>query len=146
VKTGTLKIAVVPFPAKVYVDGDENTSSEKLKRGVRLPAGVHVIAAAAEGYESYLDLVTIVKDSVINFQIELKLLGKTGSILDVSCYPQSTIYVDGIARGRTPKTVSLSEGRHFVILHRDGYEPFSQSVEVLPENPVQLQIRLEKQR
>jgi serine/threonine protein kinase len=146
VQTGTLKIATVPFPAKIYVDGNENTSPEKLKRGVRLPSGVHVIAAAAEGYESFLDLVTIVKDSVINFQMELKPLGKTGGILDVSCYPQSTIYVDGIARGRTPKTVSLSEGRHFVILHRDGYEPFSQAVEVLPEKPVQLQVKLEKQQ
>jgi serine/threonine protein kinase len=146
VQTGTLKIAAVPFPARVYVDGNENTSPEKLNRGVLLPAGVHVIAAAAEGYESYLDLITIVKDSVINFQIELKPLGKTSSILDVSCYPQSTIYVDGIARGRTPKTVSLSEGKHFVILHRDGYESFSQAVEVLPEKPVQLQIRLEKQQ
>jgi serine/threonine protein kinase len=144
-QSGTLKIAVVPFPATVYLDGDERRSLEKLARGVRMSAGAHIIAAVADGFEPYFDWITVVKDSVTAVQIELKPLGKTGSMLDVSCYPQSTIYVDGITRGLTPKTVSLSEGPHLVMLHRDGYEPYSQSVTVAPGKPVTVQVRLEKE-
>jgi serine/threonine protein kinase len=144
-QTGTLKISVTPFPARVYVDGDENISFEKLTRGVLLNPGSHVVTALADGYEPYQDGITIEKDSIKTVSIDLKPLGETSSILDISCYPQSSIYVDGIARGFTPKTIMLSAGKHFLILLRDGYESYSEPVQVTTEKPTNLQIQLEKQ-
>ncbi|MGA2506449.1 MAG: serine/threonine-protein kinase [Chitinispirillaceae bacterium] len=144
-QTGTLKISVTPFPAKVYVDGDENISFEKLTRGVRLNPGPHVVTALADGYEPYQDGVMIEKDSIKTVSIDLKPLGKTSSILDIYCYPQSSIYVDGISRGFTPKTIMLSAGKHFLILQRNGYESYSEPVQVTTEKPTNLQIQLEKQ-
>ena len=117
-----------------------------MTRGFHLPVGPHVVTALADGYEPYQDGITVEKNTSKSLTIALKPLGSGSSVLEIYCYPQSRIYIDGISEGYTPKTIALLEGKHFLILQRDGYESYSEPVTVTPQKATQIQVRLEKQQ
>ena len=142
---GILKLAVEPFQARILIDNIEYGSAEELANGKTMPPGAHMITVQADGYELYKTAVDVTAGNTLPLSVALKPLGKGASVLDVSTYPSSTIYVDGISYGLSPRILTLAEGEHFLILQHDGYETYSEPVRVSPEKPMTVQIRLERE-
>jgi serine/threonine protein kinase len=59
--------------------------------------------------------------------------------------PWVTIYIDGIERGKTPKTnsVILAKGVHTMTLSKDGYHTYTDTITVNPSDTQTLRIRLQ---
>jgi eukaryotic-like serine/threonine-protein kinase len=142
---GILKLTVEPFRAKVYVDNIENSAFEELPKGKPLRPGAHTVTVQADGYESYQTTEEVTAGETLALSVALKPLGDSSSVLEVSSYPPSTVYIDGISYGISPRTLTLAAGKHFLILHCEGYETYSGPVVVTPEKTVTVQIQLDKE-
>jgi serine/threonine protein kinase len=59
--------------------------------------------------------------------------------------PWVTMYIDGIERGKTPKTksIALAKGTHTMILSKEGYHTFSDTITINPSDTLTLRIRLQ---
>ncbi len=89
-----------------------------------LPAGSYSITVRAEGYRDYVANVNLNGNSTINANLQ----PITYSLTVTSAVQNSTVYIDGQARGRAPTRLSLSQGRYTVMVEADNYYPFTQEV------------------
>lgn len=63
--------------------------------------------------------------------------------LQVSTNPPSAkLYVDGVFRGWTPRSVMLTTGTHQVLIKKDGYQDYTTSVYILPGGTRTLTVNL----
>jgi serine/threonine protein kinase len=143
---GILKVSVDPPNASVLVDGDfVNTGI--LANGEPIAAGLHRIEVRADGYESFSGSVTIAGKTTQIMPVTLRQSAKADGMVHIYSYPWSEIYIDGVFEGTapTPRPLVLAEGEHSLILHREGFKPYSGSVRVTGREVTRVQIQLEKQ-
>jgi len=67
-------------------------------------------------------------------------------MLHVHSYPWAEIYIDDIYQGTspTPKPISLSEGEHRVVLKREGFKTYSETVTVIKDEEKRIKVQLEQ--
>ena len=65
-----------------------------------------------------------------------------GTLQVVTNPPQAMLYVDGVFRGYTPRTLVLTAGSHTVLLRKTGYRDYTTSVYLLPGGTRTLHITL----
>jgi serine/threonine protein kinase len=73
---------------------------------------------------------------------EIKGIGS----LHIYSYPWAEIYVDDSYQGTspTPKPISLPEGKHTVLLKREGFKPDSETVDISPDEAKRMKVQLER--
>ncbi|MFH1547381.1 MAG: PEGA domain-containing protein [bacterium] len=73
---------------------------------------------------------------ILNGEIE-----RTGVITVETIPRRATIYVDGKEKGKSPKAITdLTEGEHTVLIKKDGYQDWSMTVTVVPEQSIPVEI------
>ncbi|MBT6228985.1 MAG: PEGA domain-containing protein, partial [Candidatus Scalindua sp.] len=133
--TGSLNIKSEPSNAAIIVDGNEvgNTPANITD----LVPGKHLVKISMEGYENWSESLELSPDK--KNQITAILQQLTGSLNIKSKPSNATIIVDGNEVGNTPANIpDLEPGKHLVEISMEGYENWSESVEVSPDKENQI--------
>ncbi|MDP6924569.1 MAG: PEGA domain-containing protein [Candidatus Scalindua sp.] len=127
IKTGTVSITSEPANAITFID-----SKEVGKTPITLTdpsTGTHTVELMMDGYETWNKSVDFVegKETVIATELQMK----AGSISISSNPTGAFIKINGKKSGNTPETINdLSPGTHLAEIRMDGYEDWSESVDI----------------
>jgi hypothetical protein len=102
---------------------------------MELPLGTHEIQVSKEGYLPGSRYVKVTGADPISISIALEPMAsaaaKREGILFISSSPSGALlYVDGSSKGRTPISVTVTEGAHSLKLVSDGREPVEKRIRV----------------
>lgn len=76
------------------------------------------------------------------FQIVLGPAPGYGTLQVITNPPLAKLYVDGIFRGYTPRTLSLTSGAHTVLIKKSGYQDYTTTIYLLPGGTRTLNVTL----
>jgi serine/threonine protein kinase len=142
---GTLVLIVDPPQAHVMIDGIKITNLA-LSEGARLTVGSHSLAVVYDGYITYNSTVRIERSETQTLTVSLKALEKGTGLLHVHSYPWAEVYVDDVDKGPCPtqQPLALSEGDHVVLIKRDGFKPYTETVHIAKGEEARLKVELLK--
>jgi serine/threonine protein kinase len=140
---GTLRLSVDPPQAHVLVDGIKIPNAT-LSEGARFTVGSHSLAAFCDGYVTYNSTIRIERNETQALTVALKALEKGTGLLHVHSYPWAEVYVDDIDKGPCPtqQPIALSEGDHVVLVKRDGFKTYSETVHIARGEEARLKVEL----
>ena len=127
--TGSLTLKSIPDDASIFIDGKKAGTTPETISDIKI--GTHQVEVRIDGYENWSENVEITdKESSMTATLQ----EKTGSI-DINSEPfDATILIDGNKIGSTPETIkNLKPGVHQVEVRADGFDNWSDSVEVTAE-------------
>jgi len=144
-RTGILKLFVEPSSATIMIDGKRVAESE-VTEGKKLKVGNHAVVVFSEGYTSFNSILTVGPNTTQFASISLKQKEKGSGLLHIHSYPWAEIYIDDAYQGTapTPKPLSLSEGDHSLVLKREGFKPYAQTVHVISGEETKIKVQLEQ--
>ncbi|MDP6433075.1 MAG: PEGA domain-containing protein, partial [Candidatus Scalindua sp.] len=127
-KTGSIMIDSEPANATIYLDGEKiGTTPDIIIRPVT--PGKHKVEIRKDGYNVWSRSIEIDADKEKSLTAVLQ--SKTGSIMIESEPTKAMIYLDGEEVGITPDTLwYIVPGKHEIIVEIDGYEVWSEIVDV----------------
>ncbi|MBC8552844.1 MAG: PEGA domain-containing protein, partial [Candidatus Brocadiales bacterium] len=128
IKPGTVSITSAPSNATTFIDSKEVGITPVV---ITDPSpGTHTVELKMDGYERWSKSIDIVegKETVITADLQMK----AGSISVNSKPQEAIIYIDGKKSGKTPETITdLIPGTHLVKVIMNGYEDWSESVDII---------------
>jgi len=144
-KSAILKVRIIPSNSFVILDG-KDVPTQEITKGKRVASGPHLIIAWAFGFEPYQATHRIEPGATQVIDVSLTKDEKGTGFLHVYSYPWADLYVDGLFQGTTPtpKPLSFTEGEHALLLKRDGYKPFSETIRISKGQVTHIQSDLEK--
>ena len=127
IKTGSISIESKPSNAVVYLDGEEVGKAPYTLKSI-VP-GTHEVQVRMDGYEVWNNWVNIKADKEKAITAVLQL--KTGSI-NINCdIPDAKMFINGEEIAAAPETITgLIPGKYTVEVKMDGYEDWSEIVEI----------------
>lgn len=133
--TRTVEIASDPSGAKVSIDGV--ASGEKTPAKLKLKIGKHDIVVALDGHYEAKKSIDVTKDAKNDEKrvvtLELKKIPTARLVRITTDPPDAVVYLDGnpVPIGsRTPAEVTLSLGRHTLLVKKAGFQDASAEVNV----------------
>jgi len=136
-----------PSGADVYIDDVKvGTTPYQMKK---ITLGNHVVELKKNGYESYADMISIIRGE-INRQLENVPLTAMrvayGTIFVTSTPEGADINIDGEYKGRTPQTIEMLIGEHTIVVIKEGSSPASKTVTVNENQTTNVSLYLESGR
>ncbi len=123
-----VRVTSEPEGAAVYVDAAIERAGNT-PHNLRLAAGEHRLRLVLEGHTTEVRTINVTR-ARHTFSFRLTELGR----LEVRAANESargaTVRVDGEALATVPANERLEPGRHQLTVEREGYEPFSQWIEL----------------
>src|SRR5262249_37085913 len=124
--------------AQIFVDGEDKGRSPAALSSMR--AGDHVVEARKPKFKAVQQTVHLVagQNAVVQLKIELAPPDRPRGTLKVqSTIPNAEVFVDGSSLGRAPiERNDLDPGKHYIVVHRDGYTDFKREVFLLENQAV----------
>ncbi len=140
INTGSLSIKSDPGEAKLFINGEEHGTTPA--NITDIISGTCEVDVRLDGYAPWKKTVKIKPGKEISLIAALRII--TGAINITSNPSAAEILIDGKNIGTTPKTINeIVPGKHLVEVSKDGYENWSNSVEIMPETEVGLTAELE---
>lgn len=140
---GRARIEGTPIGAEVRVDSDDAEVVARLPATLELTPGSHVLVISAPGHASLRQPVVVRADQTTRARVALDR--RAGTVLVDASERDARVEIDGRLVGLTPAVATaLSEGRHWVRVTLDGYEPVERRVEVSAERPTRVFARLDR--
>ncbi len=140
IKPGSISINSKPSNARIYLDGEEVGITPDIIQSI--DSGTHEVEVRMDGYETWSESVDIEADKENSLTIVLRI--KTCSISIDSDPSDSVIYLDGEKVGMTPDILrSIIPGTHEVEVRKDGYEVWSEIVNIESDEEKTLSATLE---
>ncbi|MBZ0108269.1 MAG: PEGA domain-containing protein, partial [Candidatus Scalindua rubra] len=126
--TGTVGIESDPAEAIVFLDGKEVGNSPVSLTGIKI--GIYEVELKKEGYVSWKETIKIKAGRVNSLTAKLT---EMPAAININSEPSNAmILIDSKKAGSTPKTLTgIKPGMHQVEVSMDGYEKWSESVEVI---------------
>ena len=138
-KPGSISIKSKPSDAKILVDGNESGTTPETINDIK--CGTHIVELKVEGYEIWSENVEVKPNKESSLTAVLQEI--TGSISIKSDPPNAMILMDGKKAGTTPAIIKyLSLTTHTITISIDGYNVWSESVEVEAEKEKELTAKL----
>lgn len=139
---GSVLIEVAVPGATVTIDG-EIVGETPLADPLVTPPGHHIVEATRPGYEQARTEIDVEDRGVVRLELQLtplsNLPAELSGALDLSVSEDgATVAIDGQLFQEGP----LPVGRHRVDVSRDGFEPWSQEVEVATGAPTPVEVEL----
>lgn len=142
---GTVSLTGTPATVFVHV---ENEPAETDAIPVTLPAKLQVpvnqqtLIVSAPGFESARIPVDVHKNSTID--VEIALVPQTGTLVITSSELNSAVRLDGQLAGFTPVVLpNIPASTHRISIGQEGFESFSQTFELLPDERIEVHADLE---
>ena len=130
---GSIEVSSTPTGAKIFLDGTDSGKTTNATL-TDIPPGGHTLKLVLTDYNDYQQNVTVQPVQTTQVAATLvPLTATTGSIQANSTPTGASIYLDGVATGKTTNTALtlLTPGNRTVLLVLNGYRDFSQAVTVV---------------
>lgn len=128
VNTGSLYVDSTPRGASIYLDN--NYEGQTPRRIDFIPVGIHTLRLSKDGYRDYVQQVRIDPQQTTNVFANL-IVETTRYRLRVNSTPTGArLYIDGIYRGTTPISTSITPGYHSIKLELEGYLDYEDSIRI----------------
>lgn len=134
-----VRFNITPSKAEVYVDETKIDTS----RSVRLPLGLHLVTAAASGYESlsqYFQIEDGVNTIKMTLEEESDISGnnifssdKEEPTITIEAPVGAEVYQDNLYMGIAPVTYNKTAGEHTITLRKPGYVTRSYAITVVDD-------------
>ena len=129
---GTLKINSKPSGATVKIDG---VSRGKAPITVEIAAGSHKVSVSKEGFKEKSASARVTAGQTSSMTLALQAEStepevRKGTLFISSAPAGALLYIDGQSRGRTPLSVTVSEGLHTLKLEAEGKSPVEKRIKV----------------
>jgi hypothetical protein len=129
VTTGTLSVDSTPRGASVSVDGQHKGITPVTVPN--LPAGSYTLSLTLAGYQDITEMFSIITGQTTSYAPTLVPVPQKGTLSVTSTPSGAAYYVDGVARGSTPGSVTgLDPGTHEVRVTKAGYTDFTDTVTI----------------
>ncbi|MHC4268092.1 MAG: PEGA domain-containing protein, partial [Planctomycetota bacterium] len=134
-KPGSVGIKSEPSNATVFLDEkDFGTTPITI---TDLQPGSHKVEVKMDGYKNWSEIIKIINGKELSLTAELQV--KTGSVSIKSGPSDAMVLLDKNDIGKTPITVAdLKPGKHEVEIRVEGYEDWSESIDIIPEKEISL--------
>ncbi len=98
---------------------------------VKLAAGTHEVRVEQSGHATQTRYVKVTGSEAVNVDVVLEPLARVaqGTVM-VASSPPAMLYVDGVAKGRTPISVAIVAGPHTFRLDAEGKPSFEQTLNI----------------
>jgi hypothetical protein len=120
---------------EVYVDGEDKGHAPVTVSDIK--PGEHIVGARKKTFKSQEQTVRVAagENAIVSFRMEPAPPDRPHAALKVqSTIPNAEVFLDGSSLGRAPVDRNdLDPGKHYVVVHRDGYADFKREV-ILVEN------------
>jgi hypothetical protein len=131
----SLRLIASEPDVEVFVDGDDKGRAPVTVNDLK--AGEHIVGARKKTFKSQEQTVHVAagENAIVNFKMEAAPPDRPHAALKVqSTIPNAEVFLDGSSLGRAPvDRADLDPGKHFVVVHRDGFTDFKREV-ILVEN------------
>ncbi|WP_304020552.1 PKD domain-containing protein [Methanospirillum hungatei] len=133
-QNGILSVYTYPAGSTVYVDGVEAGTGPLWLADVT--PGVHQIRVSSAGYLDWNQAIDVKGGGSVNY-VTAALYPSWwtpiyGYVMISSMPGNGVAYLDGVAQGKTPVTLSqVSPGQHTIRIELPGYQPWEQVVNVM---------------
>lgn len=146
---GYINVHSYPSAADVYIDGNYRDDTPAV---ITVIAGTaHEVKVVHSGYEVYRQTVTVSSGSTVS--IDANLVASGDAYIQLASYPAgAAVYVDGSYCGNTGYSSSssvnymhigpLSAGTHSIMLKKDGYNTYTSTVTLSPNEVRTLSVTL----
>lgn len=140
-QTGLVSFDITPEKATVYVDEVKVNTAYSVK----LPVGLHLVTAAASGYDSFSQYFEI-EAGTNTVRMELKeasevtvsgneiTSGKEDSKITIKSPEGVEVYQDNLYMGIAPVTYTKTAGEHTITLRKSGYITRSHTIVVADDD------------
>jgi hypothetical protein len=130
VGTGSIRAIASEPDAQIFIDGEDKGKSPATANNVK--PGDHVVEARKAKFKSVQQMVHVAQgdNAIVQLKMELAPPDRPKAGLKVqSTVPNAEVFVDGSSLGRAPVDRNdLDPGKHYIVVHRDGYTDFKREV------------------
>jgi hypothetical protein len=140
---GSLKVISSTPMSNVILDGDPKGPANAEITAVR--AGKHIVELRADGFEPKRVEVDVAPNELRVIPIDLlpAQAASNAGIRIISPVPEVDVYIDGASVGKAPVDRSnLVAGKHYVVVHKDGYADFKVEVDLQSGKTVEVAANL----
>jgi cytoskeletal protein CcmA (bactofilin family) len=148
---GSIAIRCNEDNARINLDGQYKGLSERNRNVIleQVTEGPHDLRVTLSGYRDWTQRVQVRPNQRIQLNVNLEKIMQTGTIVIHSNEDNARIYLDGQYKGQTEKNRNIilgdvPEGRHDIRITLDGYVDWSQSIQLRPNQRLQVNVNLEK--
>ena len=139
--TGAIYVTSSPPGATVTVDGSASQFTPATFSAVT--AGDHNVQIAKSGFQTTSKTVNVLPGQTTAVDFSLAPIAVTGSLQLTSFPSGADIYVDGVFKGETGVVIgNLAPGTHSVMLRLAGYQDWTGTVEIQPNQVTILSVDL----
>ncbi len=137
---GALRVIASEPDTEVFVDGEDKGRAPASVTG--LATGEHVVEGRRAKFKTVQQTVRVAagESAVVQLKMEVAPPDRPHASLKVqSAVPNAEVFVDGSSLGRAPVDRSdLDPGKHYVVVHKDGYTDFKREVVLLENQAIAL--------
>jgi hypothetical protein len=138
--SGSLRVIASEPDAEIFIDGEDKGRSPANVPSIK--AGDHIVEARKPKFKSVQQTVHVAQgdSAIVQLKLEIAPPDRPKAGLKVqSTVPNAEVFVDGSSLGRAPVDRSdLDPGKHYIVVHRDGYTDFKREVFLMENQSVAL--------
>jgi hypothetical protein len=138
--TASLRIISNEPDVEVYIDGEPKGKAPLTLQNLK--AGEHIVGGRKIRYKTNEQTVRVAagESAIVSLRMEVAPPDRPKASLKVqSTVPNAEVFVDGSSLGRAPVDRNdLDPGKHYVVVHRDGYTDFKREIVLLENQQVVL--------
>jgi hypothetical protein len=135
VSTSSLRVISNEPDVAVFVDGEDKGRAPVTISDIK--PGEHIVGGRKKAFKAQEQTVRVTagENAIVSFRMEAAPPDRPHAALKVqSTIPNAEVFLDGSSLGRAPvDRGDLDPGKHYVVVHRDGYTDFKREV-ILVEN------------
>jgi hypothetical protein len=125
---------------EVFIDGEDKGKAPVTITDLK--PGEHIVGGRKKQFKSQEQTVRVSagESAIVSFRMEVAPPDRPHAALKIqSTIPNAEVFVDGSSLGRAPVDRNdLDPGKHYVVVHRDGYTDFKREVVLVENQPVVL--------
>ncbi len=135
VVTSSLRVISNEPEVEIFVDGEGKGRAPVTLTDIK--PGEHIVGARKKAFKAQEQTVRVTagESAIVSFRMEAAPPDRPHAALKVqSTTPNAEVFLDGSSLGRAPvERADLDPGKHYVVVHRDGFTDFKREV-ILVEN------------
>src|SRR6478736_1532714 len=125
---------------EIFVDGESKGKAPVTMQGIK--PGEHIVGGRKTRFKPMEQTVRVAagENAIVSFRMEVAPPDRPRAALKVqSQVPNAEVFVDGSSLGRAPiDRNDLDPGKHYVVVHKDGFTDFKREVILLENQTVTL--------
>jgi hypothetical protein len=138
--TGSLRVISNEPDVDVFVDGEAKGKAPAILQNIKV--GEHIVSGRKVRFKTVEQTVKVApnESAIVSLRMETAPPDRPRASLKVqSTVPNAEVFLDGSSLGRAPiDRNDIEPGKHYIVVHRDGYADFKREVMMIENQPMAL--------